>query len=139
MAQGFGDYPSQPPPPKKSNKTLFIILGIVGVVAVLAGVCCCGGPGILFYFGMGVLDEAMATELRGNATFRQHLGELESCKVNLIKTGEIGEDGVIVFDVVGSQGSGTVTARIQEGGGTQVIQQATLNLPSGEEIELITN
>jgi hypothetical protein len=137
MAQGFGDYASQPQPPKKSNKVLYIILGIVGVVAVLAGLCCCVGPGALFFFGKGVLNEAMANELRGNATFREHLGDLQSCNMSLVATGEVGEEGVVAFDVVGSKGSGLVIARMQEGSGTQVVQSATLRLSSGEEIELM--
>jgi len=99
---------------KKSNKTC-MILGIIGGV-ILAGVLCCGG---FSYFGwnaaMGVLEDAVKVELAANPVAQQHLGDITSVDVNLTKTGETNKPGFLVFDVVGTKGSGQVSVRQNPG------------------------
>ena len=116
--QGAGDR-FDSPAPKKSNRWLWVI-GIIGGLGLLGILVCCGSVFFAFQFGAGMLGEEVKAELQGNPTIREHLGDVESAKMNLTATAqenqEQAENDLLVFDVQGSQASGRVVVRQQAGG-----------------------
>jgi len=99
-----------------------LILGIVGavllipIVAIVGSIICCGG---FSYWGwdeaMGVLEDAVEVELAANPVAQQHLGDITSVDINLTETGEANKPGYLVFDVVGTKGSGQVSLKQNTG------------------------
>lgn len=103
---------SRQPAYGKGNKTLIIVL----VVLAVLGVVCCGGGALLMWGSVsmvqGALGEVVEGDLRASDDVRAEIGEIDSVSMNFTKTGQLGENGVLVFDVKGTQGSGEVRARV---------------------------
>jgi hypothetical protein len=122
------------PPPKKSNAWLWILLGVGGTLLLVCG--CCGG---LFMFGFSQVGRPLMLQLNADPTSQQHLGTVTSAQLDFVAstkaTEQAGGGGnIMVFNVKGDKGSGVVRAHQAPGGGT--LNNATLVLPSGEEIKL---
>jgi hypothetical protein len=78
----------------------------------------------------------VAQQVQDDPAIQEHVGDIQETNLNMMATGELaeetGEQGVMVFDVTGSKGSGTIRARVEG----QDVTQATLVLPDGQEFEL---
>ena len=142
MADGFNDLgaggdlggqPSQPPRKKSSAGKIILILGGIGGVLLLV---CCGGFALLGMFGLNVVGDVVKKDIQNVPEIQEHIGEISKCSFNIMATSnlaeETGEQGVMVFDLSGSKGSGTLTARVVG----ESVTDATLELPTGEKIEL---
>jgi hypothetical protein len=122
--------------PKKSNTWLYILLG-VGGVSLLA---CCGCVGLGYFgfnAGMGIVGAQLKNQLNSDPTAQQHLGTVSSVEVDIMASGEEQQkrgEQVLLFHVVGDKGTGDVIA--QQAPGQQTFSDATLRLPSGEEVDL---
>ena len=129
----FADPFSGGQPPRKSRAWLWILLG-VGGVSLLA---CCGCLG-LFALGWNEIGRQLTAQLNADPIAQQHLGTVSSASIDLAATGEAAKqvqgknEQRIVFQVKGDKGSGKVRAR--QGPGR--FDDATLILPSGEEVKL---
>ena len=129
----------QAPPPKKSN-TLLWILGIVGGVGVLAGLCCCGGGYFVFNTGLNMVAEQTKAEVQGHPAIQEHIGTIETAttdfSASITETEKKGGQGNnhLVIHVKGSKGSGDIIGRQQQGG--QRLTNKILRLPDGKEFPL---
>jgi len=130
----FGTAPTYQPP-KKSNVWLWILLGVGGVVVMSC--VCCGG---FMWFGFNLVGQQVIGKLNSDPIAQQHLGTVSSATMDFAgiadanKGNAPGGKQYIVFAVKGDKGSGKVKA-IQKPGG-QDFEDATLILPSGEEVKL---
>ncbi|MEM7316734.1 MAG: hypothetical protein AAF497_26675, partial [Planctomycetota bacterium] len=59
-----------------------------------------------FFFLLQLDSDEIAFRLRDHPQIQTHLGEIEELKVNMIKTGNVDDDDVYVYDVTGSKASG---------------------------------
>ncbi|MEY4567378.1 MAG: hypothetical protein RLY14_2348 [Planctomycetota bacterium] len=132
---------------RKGNamKIVLIILGIVGGLAVL----CCGGFGLMTWWGLGQVDKIVGAELRkqleASPTAAKELGTIESLTWNITKTGQEGQrngggNNILVFDVKASNATGEVIAKFQQSGGgaEPVIEWAKLRKSDGTEVDLLS-
>ncbi len=125
------------PPPKKSGNGLLIGCGLAGLFGLLL---CCGGFGMLSYFGLGVVGDVIQAEVENSPTIIENIGEIESMSLNLAATGEEaqgiqpGQSAPMVFDVVGTKGDGKIV--VQQSRTGQGIDSAVLVLPSGERLPI---
>ena len=132
---GAGPPGYYPPPPSGSSSGWLWPLLVGGVLLFL----CCGGGVVGFaWFGLNIMGEEIANELRDNPKLREHIGELESAEMDIIASGAENDDDTFVYRVKGDKGSGRVTVRqITDENGDEVIEEATLRLPTGENVELV--
>ncbi len=127
----FAATPAFQQPPKWSNAWLWVLLGVGGTMLVV----CCGCVGF-FAFGFNLVGNQIVAQLNADQTAQQHLGTVQSASMDFAAIGEESKkagENVIVFQVKGDKSSGKVRARQSPGG---AFQDATLILPTGEEIDL---
>ncbi len=140
--QGFGqpNYAQDDfaqPPRKTGGKGLWIGCGIAGLLGVLL---CCGGFGMLGYFGLNVMGDMVQAEVENSPTVIEHFGDIESMSMNFTATAEEaqnvppGEGSPLVFDVRGSKGSGRIVAR--QSPGAQGIESAVLITSTGQRFPI---
>lgn len=136
----MGTY-GQAPPPKKSN-ALFWILGIVGGIGILAGVCCCGGGYFAFSTGMNMMAEQTKAEVQGHPVIQEHIGTIETATSDFAaaitesqKKGDTGGESHMIIHVKGSKGTGDIIGKMPQGGG-QRLTEKILRLPDGRELPL---
>jgi hypothetical protein len=126
---------SYPEPQSGGGSRVWLWLVGGAVVLVLAGCICCGGAA---YFGMQIVTEEVAEQLRYHPVVLEQLGEVEEFKVNWAKS--INEDDNMdlwVYDVKGTKGSGVITCEhVTNDAGNEEILWATLKLPDGREFDL---
>jgi hypothetical protein len=133
-------YDDDRPPRKRSSSNWIWMLVIGGIVTLGGGIlACCGG---LVYFGLNVTTTQVETELRDDPQLREHLGEIQSFKMNFarsvaVRDGAGGGDDIFVYDVVGSKASGEVTVHHSNAGGQNMVRSASLRLKDGTTVELI--
>jgi hypothetical protein len=142
ISQGFQDFitdspypPPLSPQPRKKSKVIWIVLGtlLLGGVVVCA---CCGG---FVCLGFGVMSTQIANDLRDNPAMRQHVGEIQSFKCNIIASAAEEDEDTFVFDVVGDKGTGTVTVKsMTDADGNEEIIWARLRTSDGSTIDLVT-
>jgi len=142
---GVNPYANPPgvgaPPPRKSNAWIWI-LGIVGVLG-LGMVICCGAGGYFAYSaGVNMMAEMVKEAVADDPQVQEHIGEITSMPMNLIKSTEETEkrgtgDNILVFEAKGTKGNGEFIVhqpkRPQPG---EVFKKIDLRLPSGEEISI---
>ena len=133
-------------PPKKSSPVVKIIL-ILGVVFGVIGLSCCGLCGWGMYAGLGFVNKQVENELRDNPVIVEHIGNIESVKMNLQATAELIQEkqaagepvhqNVVVFDIQGDKGEGQVIITTPPGGQPAQFNEGTLRMSSGEEYDLM--
>jgi hypothetical protein len=132
----FASTPAGYPPPRRSRAWLWILLGATGMGALV----CCGCLG-LFAVGWTQVGKGLQAQLNADPAAKEHLGTVSSATLDVsammeaaAKKGKDGGQPDMVFDVRGDKGSGMVHAQQDPGG--QTFRNATLVLPTGEEIKL---
>lgn len=129
-------------PPAKSGSGIKIVLIVFGIIMLL-GLLACGGLAALTYFGiskgMEVAAEEFRKQLSGNPVIEAEIGELQSMSLQFMETAEradqAGGEAVIVFDAVGSKGTGKILVTPAQGGGNK-INSAVLELPDGRQVPI---
>ena len=130
-------YPAgaSPPPKRKSSMGLVIILSVsMGLVLVL--LCCGGGIGIV-WFGLGVVENSVLSQLKDHPAVQEHIGEVEEFEMDLMASANHEDSETFIYDVSGSKGSGTFEVRSVTVGSREEISNATLELPDGTRITLV--
>ena len=97
--------------PKQAGNSCLWVFAIVGVLAVVGGLVCCGGGYFLFNAATDLVAEAAAQELKKNPVVKEHIGNIESLEINLresAKQNQETEGVVFVFDIKGDKGSGKI-------------------------------
>lgn len=123
--------------PRKSNVWLWVA-GIVGGLALIAAIACCGAVYFTLQVAPGML---LQEELQANATIQENLGDVESVKINLSATGRENQDNpddeTMVFNVEGTEADGQVVVRQvgQEMRPVELILGDGTRLPLDEEVE----
>ncbi len=146
----FRDYDSPYEPPRSgysdgrgaeggggsARKILLWVLILGGIFGTLGLLVCCGVPGFFFYLGKSMIENSTRAAIEDHPRVVEHIGEIQSLKINLIETGNLGRDGVFALDILGSRGSGLVISETIDGDPSRVLA-ATLRLPDGREFELL--
>ena len=91
----------------------------------------------LYFFSMKEVEKLSRQVLRGNPVVEEHIGELQEIDWNVIATGEVGQEDTLVFDVVGSKGSGRITIQIASQDDQAVITDGEVELTDGTTHPLI--
>lgn len=114
---------------------VLLILGVLGGGFVLL---CCGGGGAVMWFGSKVFTEQVRTELEKNPVIVEHVGEIQSMRVDWVKSAAAPGADEYVFDIEGTKGRGRVTVEsITVDDDTEEIRSGTLKLDSGETFDLL--
>jgi hypothetical protein len=120
--------------PKKDNTLK--ILGLIGCGCLILVGGCFAVLGGATWWGLGQLEEMAVESLQEEPAIQEHIGDIESCELEIMEMAEGGGDE-LVFSVVGSKGSGTVHVDerdFDEGSGE--LRGGTLVLDDGREIPL---
>jgi hypothetical protein len=108
---------------------IFLVLGGLTLV------CCCGG---VVYFGMALVTEEVADQLRYHPVVLEHVGEVEEFQINWAKS--INEDDNVdlwFYNVKGTKGRGVIACEhITNENGDEEIVSAELKLPDGRKFDL---
>lgn len=137
---GGGSYGSQysgGPPPRRGMSTgmiLALVFGLVIGLPVLGFAMCCGGLFLLGSYGIQEDEKVYSDKLRGNATIRQQIGDIEELSYNILASSAIEDIDVEVYDVKGTRGSGKITMSVD---GDQNIHWARLELSTGQKFDVI--
>lgn len=117
--QDFSDNPYQPastPKSKKGGNTVLIIFAVIGILGTVGVVACCGLGGAGFYAAMNVISSEVQTLVADDPVVQEKIGDIQSTKLNMGFTTKVQEDEgkrTFVFDIEGSNGSGTLTAKLE--------------------------
>jgi hypothetical protein len=134
----FAASPAAFPPPPRPRVWLWVLLGIGGTGIV---VCCgCAGVGwFAFNKGTEMIASKLKDKLAQDAVAQDRLGTINSVSLDLMETANTAKDHpgrqVLLFHVKGSKGSGDVIGDSPKPG-EEVISNATLVMPGGEEVKL---
>ena len=135
---GTGAQTAQAPPPKSKKGCLIAVV----VVFLLMFLVCCGGLLAMFYFGSGALGEAVIAEVGNDPAIVEHIGDVESCSLDLGETAkaaeaaeQAGDQTPLAFEIKGSKGE-AVLLLMQDGRNQNEFSSGTLILPNGERIPL---
>ncbi len=116
-----------------------LILGIVAGIAVVSLIFCCGGGFLLMRFGVDVMTVEVQDDLAVRPEMQEHIGEIRSFKINLIRSGAHDDSETFVYDVEGTKGKGYVTVQQETvDDGSEVITFAELTLSDGRKIPIDT-
>jgi len=113
------------------GNTVLIILAIVGGLCVVACLACGG----ITYFGLttGMDMVAELVKEQYGPAIEENIGEVQSMKINFTATGEgqqeFGSDQILAFDIVGTEGDGTIY--VEQGGQNQFVR-AILRTDEGD-------
>ena len=132
QGDSFGQ--AQPQKKKSALPMVFIVLGGLGLLAVVA---CCGGGIWMANFGMSIVSAEIANQLEDHPQIQEHVGDIVSLDVDWAKSMAEEGDDVFVFDLEGSKASGELIVNtVTNEAGDEEIMDATLKLESGEKIPL---
>ncbi len=133
-------------PPKKGSPVVKIII-ILAIVFGVIGLICCGLCGGGAYFSLNALSKQVENQLAGNPVIAEHIGNIESVKMNLQAAieliqekqaaGEPVQQNVVVFDIQGDKGEGQVIIITPPGGQPAQFNEGTLRMSTGEEYDLM--
>ncbi len=117
-----------------TTKTVFITLGVVGVVGAIA---CCGGGMWMANYGMDLVTEQIQAQLDGHPQIQQHIGQVQSFEVDMEASEEIEDVDTFAYNISGSKGAGTLTIKSESvDADTEKIEAATLTMSDGTVIEI---
>jgi hypothetical protein len=135
MSQAYNPYGTPPPeyhspPRKKSNAWIWVLLACIAGGTVLM---CCGGGGGLVYFGLNLIGQEVADDLRDHPKVQEQLGGIEEISFNFTKSAARDDDDEYVFDVKGPKGTGTLICKTADSddGETEVVS-ASLRTSDGQ-------
>ena len=115
------------PKKKRSKVWLIVVLAVVVVV----------GLGGLTFWGWGMFRDQARDAMNRNPVIQRHIGRITAIELNFTETGDAEDEDVFVFDITGTNGSGTVTARfLSVGSDTEELGSGTLRLSSGQTYDL---
>ncbi len=136
----FGNSPYQSPKfgapqPQRSSTTkiLLWVLGIFGGLGLLSCGCCTG----IFYFGMSVLSNEVETEFGSHPLVVEKIGTVSSISFNFSATGALGEDNLLLFDMVGDKGQAKIICDSDEFGESNASPQRSAIFIHGSERYII--
>ena len=127
--------PPPQPPAKPRSRLLWVLLGVGGLIGAL----CCGGFGVLAYFGLELISTEVRNQVRDHPVVVQHIGVIESFEVSFIESAATNDDETFVYHVKGTKGSGVLTAKhVTNAAGEEEILWAKLRLRDGQEHDLVS-
>lgn len=129
--------PPYQPQPRSTGKAMWIVLGVVLVLTIGGAAVCCGGVTLLGRWGLDMVGEDIAGQLRDDPIIQEEIGEIEEINVDLIASGVHTDQETFVYDVDGTKGSGQLTVKsvTTDDGGEQIIG-ASLRTADGRQRQL---
>jgi hypothetical protein len=125
--------PYRPPGPGRREGSTVGLVVKIGIAVVLVGAA---GMAALIAFGLGIFKSEVREALQGNPIVESHLGAIQEMSLDLVGTGEAEDPETFVFNVVGSKGTGVITAKCVTVGDQEQVTEGQLALPSGETLNL---
>jgi hypothetical protein len=116
------------------KKTLIFGCGGCAVIGMLAMIF---GGWALLRLGFGVFADEVESDLRSNPVIVEHIGRFEEFDLDLSASIATDGDEDFVFRVVGTKGSGLITATcVTNEDGVEEVVAGTVQLDSGESLDL---
>ncbi|MEM9586473.1 MAG: hypothetical protein AAGA03_04265 [Planctomycetota bacterium] len=133
--------PFQTQPKPSGSPWLKVILILLGV-GVVGAIVCCGGGIYVMNMGLGLAGDQVKERFQADPVIVEHLGGLDSAKLNIIATSEAtqksGED-TQVFDVSGPSGQGRLIFKGNDlgmsGGGILELSDGTQHPLAGDQLD----
>ena len=149
MSHSFSEFPSTqpspfassmglsaPPPKRGSGWKWVLILGLVfggGLMLV-----CCGGLLAFSKWGLDLVTEEIACQLRDNPVLVDKVGEVESFQMEYVSSVSTEDEDEWIYRVRGRKGEGTITVRhVTNDEGNEEILSARLRMGDGTEYDLL--
>lgn len=119
----------------RSNPCLILVV-VLGAAGLLCAALCCGAGVWIVGFGMSVVSADIENQLRDHPQIREHLGTIQSLKVDWPKSIAEEDYDTWTYDVRGDKGSGELIVVSVSGDEGEILQSVTLRKSTGEVIEL---
>lgn len=133
-ADDVREYHDEPPVRRTNSSSCLLWVVGFGLVGVICCVLCCGG---FAYFGFNLMSTEVEVAIRDNPQVREHLGDLQSVSLNLMKSVADNGDQTWVYNVKGSKGTGELTVvEINGPSGKKSFHSAKLRLADGRTIDV---
>ncbi|KHL55144.1 hypothetical protein [Xanthomonas cannabis] len=116
-----------------------VAIGLIGILACASvfGVVVLAAGLWLVGTGWSMFADQVRTALQEDAVVQEHIGQIRSMRVDLLRTGMAAEGEEFVFDVEGDRGAGRVAATWASAGADQeILSEGLLTLRDGTEYTL---
>ena len=120
-----------------ARKKPYLLWGLIAAI-VAGGGCCVLSCIPLAFFGFSLITNGVRDGVRNVPAFRAEIGELETIKMKVVKSGNDNDDEAWFFDVSGDKGSGELWARVEPHNGGQRVVEARLTMSDGRKVEIIS-
>ena len=127
----------QQPHQATAGKPVWVVLAIILVMLVGGTAICCGGMFFVGSWGLDIVAQDIARQLRDDPVIQEEIGEIEEISMNLTASATHADDETFVYDVRGSKGSGELTVQsvtLPQGG--EEILSASLRTEDGRQIDI---
>jgi hypothetical protein len=133
---GFGQADPWGRPPARRSRSigLLVFLGGAGAAVVFL---CCGGFISLAVFGLNMVTDQVADDLRDNPVVVEHIGTIEEFEMDWGESFSHEDDDVYVYHIKGPEGQGKVyVTSISVDDSTEEVVWGYLELSTGETHDL---
>ncbi|MCC8539049.1 hypothetical protein ACDH70_15390 [Xanthomonas axonopodis pv. poinsettiicola] len=116
-----------------------VAIGLIGILACASafGVVVLAAAMWLVNTGWSVFAEQARSALQDDAVVQEHIGQIRSMRVDLVRTGMAPGGEEFVFDVEGDRGAGRVQATwISAGADQEILSDGVLTLRDGTQYSL---
>lgn len=116
----------------------WLVFGGAGVALAAASCVVCAASGAVFWFaGTGMLADQVAADLQRNPVIQEHIGTIQSCKVDVTAAPQHTGPEVNPYRLRGTRGRGVVVVSTHSvSGDVEVVDSGTLYMDGGGAYDL---
>ncbi|PPU76052.1 hypothetical protein ACCQ13_18395 [Xanthomonas sp. NCPPB 1638] len=128
-----------PRAPAAEQKRSGVAIGLIGILACASvfGVVVLAAALWLVNMGWSLLADQARSAMQDDALVQEHIGQIRSMRLDLLRTGMTSSGEEFVFDVEGDRGAGRVKATwVTAGADREILSDGVLTLRDGTEYTL---